>query len=346
MTMLSAYYRLADGAFKERFGLAFEDFSVGQRFLHRPGVTLSQQENVEESLDTLNGAMLHYDAHYAGQTVWKKPLLVSTITLKRALGMGTKTFGRRKAIRRFDEIAMTAPLFGSDTIYSHSEVLEVSGDEGLNCGVVKIRTAAEKPDGTLVGRFIWDGEFWKRGFGPDGDLGESQQELRFVAYRTMPDGALMEQQGLFFDDFCEGDVFVHYPRRSFSEFELIEQARRALDIDPVWQDFTLREGGGALRVPETVLIGAATALTTRTFGRVVANLGWTGTELAHPVFAGDTVEARSRIVAKRDSKSRPGEGILTVDTAVSNQKGAVVLSYRRNLLVYRRDGAPYDKAGY
>jgi itaconyl-CoA hydratase len=346
MTMLSAYYRLADGAYRERFGLSFEDFAVGQRFAHRPGITLSQQENVDESLDTLNGAMLHYDAHYAGQTAWRKPLFVSTITLKRALGMGSKTFGRRKAIRRFEEIAMTAPLFGGDTIYARSEVMEVAGGDDLNCGAVKVRTIAEKPDGTMVGRFTWEGEIWKRGFGPDGDLGDPHQEQRFVAYRAMPDGALLEQQGLFFEDFREGDSYVHYPRRSFSEFELIEQARRALDIDPVWQDFTLRQPGEALRVPETVLIGAATALTTRTFGRVVANLGWTGTELSHPVFAGDTIEARSTVAAKRESRSRPGEGVLTVDTAIRNQKGVVVLTFRRNLLVYGREGAPYEKAGY
>jgi len=99
-------------------------------------------------------------------------------------------------------------------------------------------------------------------------------------------------------------------------------------------------------VPETVLLGAVTALTTRTFGRVSANLGWTDIKLA-PVFENDTVEAESTVVDARESKSRPHEGVLTVDTFARNQHGHEVCRYRRNLLVYRRDGdTPYAKAGY
>ena len=49
---LYAYAQTPEGHFLERTGLDFEDFQVGQRFAHRPGVTLSQQDNVTESLDT------------------------------------------------------------------------------------------------------------------------------------------------------------------------------------------------------------------------------------------------------------------------------------------------------
>ena len=71
---LSAYFPAGPNIFVERFGLDFEDFAVGQRFRHRPGITLSQRDNVIDSLETMNGAMLHFDAHYAGQTSWKRPL--------------------------------------------------------------------------------------------------------------------------------------------------------------------------------------------------------------------------------------------------------------------------------
>ena len=76
-----AYASVGDRRYQERFGLDFEDFRPGQVFRHRPGVTLSQQDNVDEALDTMNAAMLHYDANYAAQTAWKRPLMVSTITL-------------------------------------------------------------------------------------------------------------------------------------------------------------------------------------------------------------------------------------------------------------------------
>lgn len=343
--MISAYFPLDDKRFKESFGLFFNDLKQGQRFSHRPGVTLSQQENVDESLDTLNGAMLHFDAHYAGQTVWKRPLLVSTLTIRRALGMTVKTFGRRRRILSFDEIAMTGPLFGGDTIYSESEVLGLRAGDGPETGVAAIRTSVLKPDGAVVGRLHWDGEFWRRGFGPDAELGQACTEPRFAAYAPDKDGRLIEQQGLFFEDFTAGETFVHFPRRSFLEHEVVEQVRRAVDIDPAYSDLA-RRGDAPLRVPETTLVGVATALTTRTFGRVVANLGWTNVRFLADVAVGDTVEARSTIAAKRESKSRPDEGVLTVDTTLANQNAVDVLSFRRNLLVYRRSGAPYAAAGY
>ena len=79
----------------------------------------------------------------------------------------------------------------------------------------------------------------------------------------------------------------------------------------------------------------------------MANLGWTDIQLPVPVFEGDTLEAESTIVEKRESKSRPNEGILTVDTRAYNQDRELVLSYRRRLLVYKRDAeTPYARAGY
>ena len=83
---LFAYALTPQGHFLERVGLDFEDFTVGQYFMHRPGVTVSQQDNVMESLDTLNAAMLHYDNHYAAKTSWQRPLMVSTVTLQALIG--------------------------------------------------------------------------------------------------------------------------------------------------------------------------------------------------------------------------------------------------------------------
>ena len=55
--MHTAYYRLGDGIYAERFGLGFEHLAPGQRYIHRPGMTFSQQDNVEEALASVNSAM-------------------------------------------------------------------------------------------------------------------------------------------------------------------------------------------------------------------------------------------------------------------------------------------------
>ena len=348
MPLLTAYSKLGHGRYRERFGLAFEDFAIGQRFRHRPGITFSQQENADDALDTFNGAMLHFDAHYAAHTPWERPLMVSTLTLQRAIGMASKTFGRRKAIPRFKEIVMTGPVFGGDTLYAESEILGTA-EADADTGVVTVRTVMVKPDGAPVARLEYQVPVYRRGCGPAEDGGEPVDEARFAAYRTDAEGCLVEQAGLFFEDFAAGETYVHFPRRSFSAVEATRQLRRTLELSPQAYDSAWSGDGegGARHIPEAFLIGAATALTTRTFGRVVANLGWYDIELPVPVMDGDIVEAESDVIDARVSRSREGEGVLTVDTRLFNQRRELVLSFRRKLLVCRQSGAGlYTRAGY
>ena len=324
--MFTAYHRIGADRYQERYGLDFEDFAAGQRFRHRPGLTLSQQDNVDEALDTLNGAMLHYDAHYAAATAWQRPLMVSTLTLQRLVGMASKTYGRRRAITGFEDITMNGPLFGGDTLYAESEVIDVDAPSGTIRALIRGR----KADGTEVARITCRMAMERREAG-----GDPAREDRFAAYHAADDGALVEQVGLWFEDCVAGENFVHTPRRCFHREEVAAHAWRSLELAP--QD----------SVPETLVVAAVTALTTRTFGRVVANLGWADVQLPARVSVGDTIEAESTILESRDSRSRPGEGIISVATRARNQHGVEVMSYRRTLLVYRRGAAaPYAKAGY
>ena len=152
-----------------------EDFVPASGFAIGPGVTLSQQDNADEALDTLNGAMLHYDAHYAGATAWQRPLMVSTLTLQqRLIGMASKTYGRRRAILGFDDITMNGPLFGGDTLYPRNRRSSTS------------MRLARHPHGDL-----WAQGRWDRGRShhlPHGDRAPRcvrcvGAEVRFDAYR-------------------------------------------------------------------------------------------------------------------------------------------------------------------
>jgi itaconyl-CoA hydratase len=324
--MFSAYHYIGEHCYRQRIGLDFEDFAAGQRFHHRPGVTLSQQDNADEALDTLNGAMLHYDAHYAAATTWQRPLMVSTLTLQRLIGMASKTYGNRRAILGFDDITMNGPLFGGDTLYAASEVLDTDPATATLRTVIR----GHKADGTEVARITCRMAMERRD-----PTSSPADEQRFAAYHQSDDGALVEQVGLWFEDCQPGETFIHAPRRCFHREEALVHAWRSLDLTAYDH------------VPETFVVAVATALTTRTFGRVVANLGWHDVQLPSPVSIGDTIEAESTIVDTRASRSRPGEGIISVTTRARNQHGAEVLSYRRTLLVYRRGAtAPYAQAGY
>lgn len=344
-----AYLRAGEARYQERFGLDFEEFAAGQVFIHRPGITLSQQDNADEALDTQNYAMLHYDAHYAAQTSWKRPLMVSTLTIQHVIGFASRTFGRKKAILGFAEIALTAPLFGGDTLYAESEILSLR-DGGDDHGVITVASRGVTAQGSEVAKLTYDIAIYKRGRHPDaaGQALPPVEEDRFRLYEEN-DGSLREKYGLFFEDARPGETFVHYPRRTFYRDEAVERARRSLEANPQFHDqsWLERHQDGRHRIHEAWLIAAATAATTRTFGRVVANLGWTDVRLPVPVYAGDSIESESTIVDKRESRSRPNEGILTVDTGAFNQRRELVLSYRRRLLVYKRTAqTPYGSAGY
>lgn len=335
--MHTHYYRLGDGLLQECFGLGAAHLQPGQRFVHRPGLTLSQQDNVDEALDTVNAAMIHYDAHYAEKTAWSLPLMVSTVTLQRVIGMTGKTFGRRRRIVRLASLAMKKPVFGGDTLVAETEVLAV---DGL---LVSLHTRGLNQHTEVVAEIDWTIEMQPAL--PDHPVLES----RFASHRQRDDGAWVEQTGLFFEDLREGETFVHWPRRSILAEESIRVALRSMEIGPEFHDLALAQQHGRPHpaVPQPWLIALVTALTTRTLGRVNANLGWRDIEFGADVVPGDTIEARSTIRQLRDSSSRPQEGLATVDTAASNQRGETVLSFTRTLLVYRRDADnPYQAAGY
>src|SRR5690606_39629627 len=77
--------------------------------------------------------------------------------------------------------------------------------------------------------------------------------------------------------------------------------------------------------------------------KAIANLGMDEVRFTAPVFAGDTLYAESEVLAKRPSKSRPGQGIVTVPTRGRNQRGECVCSFRRDMLIPARGHAVEDR---
>jgi itaconyl-CoA hydratase len=73
---------------------------------------------------------------------------------------------------------------------------------------------------------------------------------------------------------------------------------------------------------------------------VFANLGWDEVRLPAPVFEGDTIYSSSEVLEKRESRSRPNIGIVTVKTTGYNQDGRMVITFKRTLMVYKRGHAP------
>lgn len=170
----------------------------------------------------------------------------------------------------------------------------------------------------------------------------------YLSHVEIAPNEFTETIGLDFDALQAGMVIEHRPGFAFSFDESRERSRIAGDHAPVVLDpaFAAAALGGKTAIAETWLLTAVTAATTRTFGRVVANLAWEDVVFPQPVRDGDFVFAESTILDKRASQSRSNQGVLSVATRGLTREGAEVCRYRRTLLVYRSAEGPHKAAGY
>ena len=98
---------------------------------------------------------------------------------------------------------------------------------------------------------------------------------------------------------------------------------------------------GKLLVDSTFTVALVTGQSVTDISQnMMANLGWDEIRLPNPVFEGDTIYSQSEVLQKRESKSRPNVGIVTVKTTGYNQDGKIVITFRRTIMVYRRGQAP------
>lgn len=155
-------------------------------------------------------------------------------------------------------------------------------------------------------------------------------------------------RGRVFEDFQVGDVYEHPHGRTVSEtdnawFTLLTQNTAPIHVDRHYAEQT--EFGRPLVNSCYTLALVTGQSVTDVSQNVIANLGWDEVRLPHPVFEGDTIYSRSEVLEARPSGSRPEAGIVTVRTEGLNQDGAVVISFRRTVLVYRRGHVPRRSTG-
>ena len=174
-------------------------------------------------------------------------------------------------------------------------------------------------------------------------------ETLLPAYKKVGGRRYRETSGLYFEDFEPGDVFEHRPGRTVlavdnTWFTLLTMNTQELHFDAAYAAKT--EWKKPL-VDSTFTLALLTGMSVRTVsGKVVANLGWDKVKATHPVFAGDTLYAESTVLHKRESKSRPTQGIVTVSTRGLNQEGVAVMSFERTMLIYKRGHSPEEAANY
>ena len=148
-----------------------------------------------------------------------------------------------------------------------------------------------------------------------------------------------EDIGRCFEDFTIGDIYEHRPGRTISEadntwFTLLTMNTHPLHFDVAYASET--EFGKPLVNSCLTLAIVAGMSVSDVSQKAVANLGWTDIRLPAPVFVGDTVYAETEVLDKRDSRSRPTQGIVSVRTTGRKADGTVFMMFDRTILVPRR----------
>ena len=157
------------------------------------------------------------------------------------------------------------------------------------------------------------------------------------------------ERGNFLEDFAPGQVFEHWPGRTITEADNIHFSLLTMNQHPMHFDVEYAKhsefGRCIIASPFTValMVGMSVSDVSQ---KAIANLGWKEIKLTHPLFAGDTLSAESEVLDKRESKSRPNAGIVSVRTRGFNQAGTLVCEFDRTMLIARRGHEIEAKAGY
>lgn len=146
------------------------------------------------------------------------------------------------------------------------------------------------------------------------------------------------QRGLFYDELDLGARYLHRPGRTVTEsdntlFSALTMNPQALHVDAAYAA-TQPFGRPLMNSMWTLATLVGLSVGQLTQGTLVAQLGLSDIAFPHPLFAGDTLYAETEIVAKRLSKSRPGQGLVTMTHTGRNQDGTVVTTATRVALMW------------
>jgi len=146
--------------------------------------------------------------------------------------------------------------------------------------------------------------------------------------------------GKYYDDLEVGQVIAHALGRTITEADNTLFCALTLNTQPLHinEDFASKTAYGQRIVNGIFTLGLAVGISVPdlTQGTIVANLGYESVAHPQPVFHGDTLYVETEIVAKRESRSRPEAGIVTMKHTGRNQNNVVVIEVTRSALFLKR----------
>ena len=145
--------------------------------------------------------------------------------------------------------------------------------------------------------------------------------------------------GLYYEDFEVGGEISHSFSKTIFESDNNFFSLLTMNHHPVHTnaDYASKNQHGKILVVGTLVFSLAVGITVPDIsGKAIANLGYEDVKHLNPVFLNDTIYVKTKVLDKRESKSKNDRGIVYVESVAYNQYGQPVLSFRRNVLVKKR----------
>lgn len=145
--------------------------------------------------------------------------------------------------------------------------------------------------------------------------------------------------GLFYEDFEIGGEIIHSLSKTIFESDNNFFSLLTMNHHPVHTniDYAAKNQHGKILVVGTLVFSLAVGITVPDIsGKAIANLGYEDVRHLNPVFVNDTIYVRTKVLDKRESKTKLDRGIIYVESIAFNQRGEDVLSFRRHVLVKKK----------
>ncbi len=146
--------------------------------------------------------------------------------------------------------------------------------------------------------------------------------------------------GKYFEELEVGMTFDHQPGRTVTETDNLLFTALTLNPQPLHLDaeFAATTQHGRILVNSIFTLGLVVGLSVAdtTLGTTLGNLGFESTTFPNPVFIGDTIRASSRVVDRRESRSKADRGVVTFEHRGTNQRGEVVVTTTRGAMMMKR----------
>jgi acyl dehydratase len=175
------------------------------------------------------------------------------------------------------------------------------------------------------------------------DYGKRNLNLRSNGEHKMVDSNTItahrhSRGGLYFEGFEIGSLTEHRYRRTVTQMDNMLFSNMTLNPQPLHIDRHFCEtetdwGQPLMNSLFTLGLMVGIQVSDMTNGTTIANLGMTDVKFPHPLFEGDTVHCSTEVIGKRESKSRPGAGIVEFHHRAYNQDNKLVAECKRQAFI-------------